>query len=64
MDINEGLKAQSLEKLIVLELLGVKDLIFVLNKCDLCEDIDAKTKEIAAQHFSHFCAFKFGHRKT
>ncbi|ECV9714945.1 selenocysteine-specific translation elongation factor [Campylobacter upsaliensis] len=49
VDINEGLKAQSLEHLSVLELLGVKDLILVLNKCDLCEDIDAKTKEIAAQ---------------
>ncbi|EOG8475690.1 selenocysteine-specific translation elongation factor [Campylobacter upsaliensis] len=49
VDINEGLKAQSLEHLSVLELLGVKDLILVLNKCDLCEDIDAKTKEIATQ---------------
>ncbi|WP_270964486.1 selenocysteine-specific translation elongation factor [Campylobacter upsaliensis] len=49
VDINEGLKAQSLEHLSVLELLGVKDLILVLNKCDLCEDIDAKTKKIAAQ---------------
>ncbi|EAK0492282.1 selenocysteine-specific translation elongation factor [Campylobacter upsaliensis] len=49
VDINEGLKAQSLEHLSVLELLGVKDLILVLNKCDLCEDIDAKTKEITAQ---------------
>lgn len=49
VDINEGLKAQSLEHLSVLELLGVKDLILVLNKCDLCEDIDAKTKEITTQ---------------
>ena len=49
VDINEGLKVQSLEHLSVLELLGVKDLILVLNKCDLCEDIDAKTKEITTQ---------------
>ncbi|ELF6740264.1 selenocysteine-specific translation elongation factor [Campylobacter upsaliensis] len=49
VDINEGLKAQSLEHLSVLELLGVKNIILVLSKCDLCEDIDAKTKEIAAQ---------------
>lgn len=49
VDINEGLKAQSLEHLSVLELLGVKDPILVLNKCDLCEDIDAKTKEITTQ---------------
>ncbi|MCR2103233.1 selenocysteine-specific translation elongation factor [Campylobacter upsaliensis] len=49
VDINEGLKAQSLEHLSVLELLGIKDLILVLNKCDLCEDIDAKTKEITTQ---------------
>ncbi|MEB2831804.1 selenocysteine-specific translation elongation factor [Campylobacter upsaliensis] len=49
VDINEGLKAQSFEHLSVLELLGVKNIILVLSKCDLCEDIDAKTKEIAAQ---------------
>ncbi|EAL5621256.1 selenocysteine-specific translation elongation factor [Campylobacter upsaliensis] len=49
VDINEGLKAQSLEHLSVLELLGVKNIILVLSKCDLCEDIDTKTKEITAQ---------------
>ncbi|MBS4275906.1 selenocysteine-specific translation elongation factor [Campylobacter vulpis] len=46
VDINEGLKAQSLEHLSVLELLGVKDIILVLSKCDLCEDMEGKTKDI------------------
>ncbi|ECP5135973.1 selenocysteine-specific translation elongation factor [Campylobacter upsaliensis] len=46
VDINEGLKAQSFEHLSVLELLGVKNIILVLSKCDLCEDIEGKTKEL------------------
>lgn len=46
VDINEGLKAQSLEHLSVLELLGVRKLILVLSKCDLCEDIEGRTKDI------------------
>ncbi len=40
VDINEGLKAQSIEHLKVLEFLGVKDIILILNKLDLCEDIE------------------------
>ncbi|MBF7043652.1 GTP-binding protein, partial [Campylobacter volucris] len=40
VDINEGLKAQSIEHLKILEFLGVKDLILVLTKIDLCENIN------------------------
>ena len=43
VDINEGLKAQSVEHLRILGLLGCKDIILVLSKCDLCED--AKERE-------------------
>ncbi|WP_317363874.1 selenocysteine-specific translation elongation factor [Campylobacter helveticus] len=62
VDINEGLKAQSLEHLSVLELLGVKDLILVLSKCDLCEDIEGKTQEIL-QELS-FTPLKVFHTST
>ncbi len=34
---NEGVKAQSIEHLMVLRFLGVRDVILVINKCDLVE---------------------------
>lgn len=46
VDINEGLKAQSLEHLRVLEFLGNTNIILILSKCDLCENVDEKAKFI------------------
>ncbi|MCR6578655.1 selenocysteine-specific translation elongation factor [Campylobacter insulaenigrae] len=46
IDINEGLKAQSIEHLKVLEFLGVKDIILILSKVDLCENIEFKKNTI------------------
>ncbi|EHE0131535.1 selenocysteine-specific translation elongation factor [Campylobacter coli] len=46
VDINEGLKEQSIEHLEVLELLGVKDIILVLSKCDLCENPKEQEQKI------------------
>lgn len=49
VDINEGLKAQTLEHIFILKIMGVKNIILVLNKIDLCQDIDAKKQEILKQ---------------
>lgn len=49
VDINEGLKAQSLEHLMVLKILKVQKIILVLNKCDLCENLKQKKEEILEQ---------------
>ena len=46
VDINEGLKAQSVEHLQILRLLGCESIILVLSKCDLCENIAEKKEEI------------------
>ncbi|MDX2323702.1 selenocysteine-specific translation elongation factor [Campylobacter hepaticus] len=46
VDINEGLKEQSLEHLEILKILNITNIILVLSKCDLCEDIPQKTKQI------------------
>ncbi|MFQ6342701.1 selenocysteine-specific translation elongation factor [Campylobacter sp. VTCC 70190] len=46
VDINEGLKEQSLEHLEILQILNVKNIILVLSKCDLCEDLDKKSSLI------------------
>ncbi|EAK2654623.1 selenocysteine-specific translation elongation factor, partial [Campylobacter coli] len=46
VDINEGLKEQSIEHLEVLELLGVKDIILVFSKCDLCENPKEQEQKI------------------
>ncbi len=46
VDINEGLKAQSVEHLRILGLLGCKDIILVLSKCDLCEDASEREGRI------------------
>ena len=46
VDINEGLKAQSVEHLQILRLLGCESIVLVLSKCDLCENIDEKKEEI------------------
>lgn len=53
VDINEGLKEQSIEHLRVLELLGVKDLILVLSKSDLCQNIKEKTA-LLLEEFKQF----------
>ncbi|MBK1994080.1 50S ribosome-binding GTPase, partial [Campylobacter novaezeelandiae] len=44
VDINEGLKEQSLEHLEVLELLGIKDIILIFSKCDLCENLKEQSE--------------------
>lgn len=49
IDINEGLKAQSLEHLMVLKILKVQKIILVLSKCDLCENLKQKEEEILEQ---------------
>ena len=46
VDINEGLKAQSVEHLQILRLLGCESIVLVLSKCDLCENIAEKKEEI------------------
>ncbi|EAJ6136528.1 selenocysteine-specific translation elongation factor [Campylobacter lari] len=46
IDINEGLKAQSIEHLRVLEFLGVKDVVLILSKVDLCKDLVQKQAEL------------------
>lgn len=46
VDINEGLKEQSLEHLEVLELLGIKDIILIFSKCDLCENLKEQSENI------------------
>ncbi|HEF7168784.1 TPA: selenocysteine-specific translation elongation factor [Campylobacter jejuni] len=46
VDINEGLKEQSLEHLEILKILDIKNIILVLSKCDLCENIEQKSVEI------------------
>lgn len=48
VDINEGLKAQSVEHLQILRLLDVENIILVLSKCDLCEDINSRQSVILA----------------
>lgn len=48
VDINEGLKAQSIEHLEILRLLGVENIILVLSKCDLCDDVKAQQSMILA----------------
>lgn len=49
VDINEGLKAQSVEHLQILRLLGCENVILVLSKADLCESADEREREILAQ---------------
>lgn len=49
VDINEGLKAQSVEHLQILRLLDCANIILVLSKADLCENADEKEREILAQ---------------
>lgn len=46
VDINEGLKEQSLEHLEVLNLLGIKDIILVFSKCDLCKNLKEQSENI------------------
>lgn len=46
VDINEGLKEQSIEHLEVLEILGIKDIILVFSKCDLCENLKEQGQKI------------------
>ncbi|MBZ7987905.1 selenocysteine-specific translation elongation factor [Campylobacter canadensis] len=46
VDINEGLKEQSKEHILILKILDVKNIILVLNKIDLCKNIDEKKAEI------------------
>lgn len=46
VDINEGLKEQSIEHLEVLEILGIKDIILVFSKCDLCENLKEQGQTI------------------
>lgn len=46
VDINEGLKEQSIEHLEVLEILEIKDIIIVFSKCDLCENYKERGQEI------------------
>ena len=46
VDINEGLKEQSLEHLEILRLLKVENIILILSKCDLCENVEQRTSEI------------------
>lgn len=48
VDINEGLKAQSIEHLEILKLLGLNSIILVLTKVDLCEDVKTREKAILA----------------
>ena len=53
VDINEGLKAQSVEHLQILRLLGCANIILVLSKTDLCESADEREREILA-HLTPF----------
>lgn len=48
VDINEGLKAQSIEHLQILKLLGCENIILVLSKVDLCENVKERESEILA----------------
>ena len=48
VDINEGLKAQSVEHLQILKLLGCENVILVLSKTDLCENTSEREREILA----------------
>ncbi|MBM0637600.1 selenocysteine-specific translation elongation factor [Campylobacter sp. VicNov18] len=49
VDINEGLKEQSLEHLEILKILNIKNIILVLSKCDLCENISQRSELILKQ---------------
>lgn len=49
VDINEGLRAQSVEHLQILRLLGRTNIILVLSKADLCDNADEREREILAQ---------------
>lgn len=46
VDINEGLKAQSVEHLQILRLLGCESIVLVLSKCDLCENLSEREARI------------------
>ena len=46
VDINEGLKAQSVEHLQILRLLGCESIVLVLSKCDLCENVSEREARI------------------
>ena len=46
VDINEGLMPQTLEHIFILKIMGVKNIILVLNKIDLCQNLDEKKEEI------------------
>lgn len=48
VDINEGLRAQSVEHLQILRLLGRTNIILVLTKTDLCENASERESEILA----------------
>ena len=49
VDINEGMKAQSIEHLQVLRLLDCKNIILILSKCDLCENLNERQSAILRQ---------------
>lgn len=48
VDINEGLKAQSREHLQILKLLACENIILVLSKVDLCENVKERENKILA----------------
>ncbi len=49
VDINEGVKAQSIEHLQILRLLDCKNIILILSKCDLCENLNERQSVILRQ---------------
>ena len=46
IDINEGIMPQTLEHIFILNIMGVKNIILVLNKIDLCDDVASKKEKI------------------
>ncbi len=58
VDINEGLKAQTLEHIFILKIIGVKNIILVLNKIDICKNIkESKEKIIKELSFTPSAVF-------
>lgn len=58
IDINEGIKEQTLEHIFILQVMEVKNIILVLNKIDLCSDINnAKSKILSELNFNPISVF-------
>ncbi|WP_267524562.1 selenocysteine-specific translation elongation factor [Campylobacter sp. MG1] len=49
IDINEGIKEQTLEHIFILKIMRVKNIILVLNKIDLCDDLKKAKNDIINQ---------------